>query len=173
MIGNNKGFTLIEILVVVLIFSIIMGAVTSIFASALKLQRYNLSNQQLLSQTSYVMEYMSRAIRMARKDTMMSCIDGSNYYQENTSSIEFLTYHNECWKFYLEGTRLKVDKDGQSYYLISDDFIVNSFTIDVIGDVADNDQPKVEICLEIEGDVLGDNPKIQIQTTVSQRRLDI
>ena len=64
---NGEGFTLIEILVVIVIFSIVLGAVIGIFISAIRIQRYYLASQKLLDQTSYVTEYMSRSIRMAKK----------------------------------------------------------------------------------------------------------
>ena len=67
-LNKNKAFTLIEMLVAALIFSIVIGAATGVFVSAIKLQRYNLAHQQLLSQVSYAVEYMDRAIRMAIKD---------------------------------------------------------------------------------------------------------
>ena len=68
MIGNNKGFTLVEMLVSFAIFSIVIGISTGVFASMIKSQKYSLDTNQLLNQTSYFVEYMSRAIRMAVKD---------------------------------------------------------------------------------------------------------
>ncbi|MBU2545233.1 prepilin-type N-terminal cleavage/methylation domain-containing protein [Patescibacteria group bacterium] len=172
MAGNNKGYTLVEMLVVVLVFSVVVGSATSVFVSVIKIQKYNLSHQQLLSQTSYAAEFMSRSIRMARKDSI-GCIDGSNY-QETVSSIKFATYHNECWEFYLDNGMLKMDKDGTVYDLTSDDFTVNSFVISVTGDGADLEQPKVTISLEVVGNIsISSKPKINIQTTISQRNLDL
>ena len=174
MIGDirDKGYTLIEMLVVVLLFSVIVGSATSVFASAIKMQKYNLSYQQLLNQTSYAIEFMSRSIRMAKKDSI-GCIDGSNY-QVTTSSVKFATYHNQCWEFYLEAGQLKMRKDGSNYDLTSDDFTVNSFSVSVTGDGADLEQPKVTISLDIEGNITTSEskPKINIQTTISQRNLD-
>lgn len=171
MIGN-KGYTLIEMLVVVLVFSVVIGSATSVFVSALKVQKYNLSHQQLLNQTSYVAEFMSRSIRMAKKDSM-GCIDGSNY-QETASSIKFVTYHNQCWRFYLENGTLKINKDGVVYELTSDDFTVNAFAVSVTGDGADLEQPKVTISFNVTGNISTDNkPEINIRTTISQRNLDL
>jgi len=154
----NKGFTLVEMLVVALIFSIVIGAATSVFANTLKLQRYNLNQQQLVNQTSYAMDYMSRALRMARGN-----------YTVNGSSIQFQTYHGQTWRFYLGSDTLKINQDGVIYDLTSNDFKVNSFNVSVSGV-----QPMVTIDLEIEGKVLGnDKPKIRIQTAVSRRQIII
>lgn len=179
---KNKAFTLIEMMVTVVIFSIIIGTATGAFVSAIKLQKYNLAYQRLLDQTSYAMEYMSRAIRMAKKDEI-SCIDGSNYYEGAGHRIKFATYHNadECWKFFRnveidsrgQFGKLKVEKDGTPYDLTSDDFDVTSFNVVVSGDDgADQKQPRVTVFMEIRGRGSGNQPKIQIQTTISQRDLD-
>ena len=171
MIGD-KGYTLVEMLVVALIFSIVIGSATGVFASAIKMQKYNLSYQQLLNQVSYVTEFMSRAIRMAQKDSI-GCIDGSNY-QETATSIKFVTYHNQCWEFYLDAGKLKIRMGVDEYDLTSDDFTVNTFSISVSGDGADLEQPKVTISFSVVGNIVSSSkPKISIQTTISQRNLDL
>ena len=115
---------------------------------------------------------MSRAIRMAKKDSM-GCIDGSNY-QETASSIKFVTYHNQCWEFYLDSGKLKMREGVNEYDLTSDDFTVNDFTVIVTGDGADTEQPKVTISLDVMGNITTNSkPKMDIQTTVSQRNLDL
>ncbi len=165
---SGAGFTLVEMLIVVLLFSVVMGTTTSVFTSALKLQKYNLSQQQLLNQTSYVIEYMGRAIRMAKTG---GCV--VNNYESTSSSLKFGTYNDHCWRFYLEEGRLKIDKDAETYFLTSDDFTVNDFEVTVSGDVSGS-QPKVTIYFDIEGEVPGkENPRIKIQTTISQRNLNL
>lgn len=178
-LNKNKAFTLVEMMITVLIFSIIIGTTTGVFVSAIRLQKYSLAYQQLLNQTSYVMEYMSRAIRMAKKDKI-GCIDESNYYEGINHSIKFATYHNECWGFFLEDStkRLKAWKETSEgiskYYLTSDDFDVTSFNVVVSGDgTADSLQPRVTIFMEVRGRGSGYQPKIKIQTTISQRNLDV
>jgi len=173
---KNKGFTLVEMLVTALIFSIVMGAAMGVFVSAIKLQRYNLTHQQLLNQASYAMEYMDRAIRMAVRDDGTCGFSGKNY-NYTASSIQFQTYDGACQAFSLNSDSIKATKTGANGYnnvdLTSDDFEVTSFTFQVSGDGIDNDQPKVTIFLEIKGKGLGQQPKIKIQTTVSQRNLDL
>ena len=70
----KKGYTLIEILVAVSIFTVIISIPTGFLVGSLRAQLKILASQKLLDQTSYLMEYMSRAIRMAQKDTNESCI---------------------------------------------------------------------------------------------------
>lgn len=178
---KSRAFTLIEMLITVVIFSIIIGTATGVFVSAIRLQKYNLAYQQLLNQTSYVMEYMSRAIRMAKRNegSVCSFSDSKNYNWGVGNYIEFASYHGQCWKFSLEGdpegfNRLKVGQDANEYYLTSDDFDVKSFNVLVSGDQTDDGlQPRVTIFMEVHGRSSDPNPEIKIQTTISQRDLDV
>lgn len=178
----NKAFSIIELLVVVLIFSIVIGAAVGVFVSAVKIQKYNLSHQQLLNQVSYAMEYMDRAIRMARIDGTGGIIcgfSGRNYrVSEAGRKIEFQNYKGECQDFYLDTNRgqlmaFNTNIFGSALPMTSDDFTVNFLRFNVEGDGADTDQPKVTIVMEIEGEIMGPDPKMRIQTTVSQRNLDM
>lgn len=171
---KSKGFTLIEMMVTVLIFSIVVGAVIGVFVSALQIQRYNLTYQQLLDQTSYAMEYMGRAIRMAVKDDGVGCISSGLNYQGDTSRIKFVNYKGECQEFLLENNQLKVRFDsGGKIPLTSDDFNVTSLSFGISGESdADNLQPRVTIFMGIQGTDSKVQPKIAIQTAISQRNLD-
>lgn len=170
---NNSGFTLVEMLVSVTIFILTITAISTLFVYAIRAQRMNLAYQELLSETSYAMEYMSRAIRMAKKDEDGSCITVAinlNYYLDGQCLI-FENYKGECQKFCLEGIRLKEEKNGVSAYLTSPNLEVLSFNVNLSGESSSDDQqPLVEIFLEIEG---RENSRIQIQTSISQRDLDI
>jgi len=180
---GQKSFTLIELLVTVTIFSLIVGAASGVFVSALRAQRKSLSMQELLGQTSFLMEYMSRALRMAKKDVSGSCL-GLDYAKYNyapiTYGIRFLNYTGNCQQFFRDGNILKmqVSSDekavnfGPSLDLTSANLIVNSFNIGPEGSwtQADDYQPRVAIFLEIQGK---EQAKIKIQTTISQRNLDI
>jgi prepilin-type N-terminal cleavage/methylation domain-containing protein len=74
----NKGFTLIELIVVIAVFLLIIGVAITIFVSIINNQRMILSQQQLLNQISYAEEYMSKAMRMAKKDEAGSCLIDDN-----------------------------------------------------------------------------------------------
>jgi prepilin-type N-terminal cleavage/methylation domain-containing protein len=173
--ANNRSFTLVEMMVAVAIFASVATAVSMLFVSAIRAQRQSLALQELLDQTSYVMEYMSRTIRMAKKDMTGLCTGSVklNYYFDG-QCLKFKNYKGECQQFCLEGPRLKEIKDDVSNYLTSPELTVSSF--DVSGDWSWNQpptdylQPLVTISLEIEGK---EQSKIQIQTSLSQRDLDV
>jgi len=193
----NKAYTLIEILMAVSIFMIMIAAPTGFFVGSLKAQQKALASQKLLDNTSYVLEYMGRAIRMAKKELNCSssepsscfCLKtkGYGYNYENpggfNSEIRFVNYQESpvCQKFFLDKSdnRLKERRNGADpVALTSDDLEVISFKIGPSDswDQNDTDQPRVTIFLEIKG---GKNlkdelqPKIKIQTTISQRNLDV
>jgi len=88
----KKGFTLIELMVSLSIFVMIISASSGVLITTIRAQKKSLAQQELLNQTSYLMEKMSRAIRMAEKDKAGTCGHGSNisYHLENNNSIEFL-----------------------------------------------------------------------------------
>jgi len=178
---KQKGVSLIEMLAAVAIFLITIGAISGIFISAIRAQRRVLATQELLDQTSYVLEYMSRALRMAIKDDIESdgvvknCLTGTKVnYETISNGIKFRNYRNECQTFYLDSYRLKESKEGVENYLTSDKIVVQNFKINPSGEVqTDTLQPRVTIFLEVLGrGTTGEKPKIQIQTSISQRNLD-
>lgn len=179
---DKKGFTLVEMLVAVSIFTLVVGMATGIFVSALRAQKQSLASQQLLDQISYAMEYMSRALRMATKDLTGACITAKSNYENpggDTSKIRFINHlqDDDCQEFFLEDNylkyKIKIGADEETLALTSDDLKVNSLNFNLSGQFqppTDYLQPKVTISLDIEGK---EQSKIKIQTTVSQRNLDI
>ena len=109
---SNKGFTLIELIVVMAVFLIIIGTAVGIFISIVQHQRRIMSEQELLNQISYVVEYMSKAMRMAKTAENDDCIPlGYIYFltrpDNNTgfyNGIKFINQsdNNACQEFYLD-----------------------------------------------------------------------
>jgi len=183
--SSNKSFTLIELLVAVTIFSISIVAATGLLAASLRGQGFTLASQELLDQTSYAMEYMSRALRMATKE--LNCTDGTcsclanqgyNYELNGVSTIKFINHlqNDDCQEFSLENGRLKYTTGNGDFYLTGKDIKVTTLKFNVSGGSQDDDvQPKVTILLEAEkeGPTPEETPKIKIQTSISQRNLDV
>lgn len=157
--------------VAVAIFTLLVGAASGVFISSLKNQKQSLATQEILDQTSYLMEYMSRSLRMARKDISGTCTGTAKLnYAFDGQCLKFLNYNGECQQFCLDGTRLK-DENGS--YLTSANLQVSSFTTVLSGasqPPTDYLQPKVTISLNIAGQ---EQSSIKIQTTISQRNLDV
>jgi prepilin-type N-terminal cleavage/methylation domain-containing protein len=177
-----RGFTLIELLVVIAIFSIAIGVISSIFVSGISSQRRVLAEQEILNQISYAIEYMGRAIRMAKKDDVSfsgqtkNCLFGDkvNYEAPTESELRFRNYQNQCQRFILLGNQIyeqkNYDTGGPQIPLTSSTLKINSLKFRVSGESqTDNLQPRVTISIEVESR----GKKLQFQTTVSQRDIDV
>lgn len=114
----TKGFTLIELIVVMAIFLIVIGTGISIFISIVQYQKRILAEQELLNQASFLVEYLSKAVRMAKKDTTGDCL-GAGY----VGYIYLLTRPDTANDFY-RGIRFinQSDNDAcQEIYLDNSD----------------------------------------------------
>lgn len=180
MIGDNtkKGFTLIELIVSMTIFLIVMVSIIELFASGIKAQKRSLALQTLSDSTSYAIEYMSRTIRMAKKDLTGTYIStGCNFENPggDLTKIRFLNYKKEDQWFILDNKQIKEKKDATSEFtaLTSDNFQVNKLSFKLSGQCqTDDTQPKVTIIIEIQTKEI-EPQTLNIQTTISQRDLDV
>lgn len=180
-INKKWGYTLIEVLVAVAIFSTVISVPTGFFISSLRSQHRALALRETIDNTSYLVEYVSRALRMARKDIDGSCISAKTNYEitKTGKGIKFENYEDPsvCQEFYwdTEYNQLKESRDGaDGLPLTPDDLEITQFQFQLSGETQeDNLQPRVTMLLEIGKKGASGLPKIRIQTTVSQRNLDI
>ena len=61
----NAGFTLIEMLVTVLVFSMLVIIITGIFAQAVRVERQAVLSQRIQENAMYVLESMAKEIRVS------------------------------------------------------------------------------------------------------------
>jgi len=108
---NKRGFTLIELIVVMAVFLFIIGAGLGIFISIVHGQRRVLAEQQILSQVSYLEEYMSKALRAAKtSDGTEGCLGEMGEIYNLTRSdglyqgIKFINQseNGTCQEFFLD-----------------------------------------------------------------------
>jgi prepilin-type N-terminal cleavage/methylation domain-containing protein len=201
--GNikQKGFSIIELVVVLVVFLIFLSAMVSMFISIVQQQNRVLTEQELYNQLSYTIEYMARAIRTAKLDTTGSCITANynyaltapvgNYYE----GIKFLTNDGVCENFFVgpgtgnPGVILEETKKGGSpIWLLSNKFTIMSVRFMINGDTAPGNiqsilnaqyssstpqpQPRITILLDVKINTPGNVQEKIIQTTVSQRNLN-
>jgi len=180
---KDRGFTLIEMLVTMTVFSLILGAALAILTSAIRLQEYNLAYFKITDQTSYVLEYMSRQIRMARRDDADTCI-GTNLrfkVQEipgGATGLMFVDSIGHCKGYFLDPS----DKRLKEYDALRSPLILALTPIDIeISSLifvprgesgADGIQPRVTISMKVKGENQGSQPVANVQTTISTRNLD-
>jgi prepilin-type N-terminal cleavage/methylation domain-containing protein len=186
---NSKGFTLIETLVSLFIFGMMSVALVNIFVGTLNTQTRILQNQDLMSQSSYALEHMGKIIRMAEKDTVGTCAPvGENYEVANgVKSITFLAYDSKsakyiCVKFSLENNAIKESRSTDekasnlqtAQAITSSSVYVSDLAFEVTGDsLGDLIQPKVTIMINMRYNSSFDPPRLIMQTSISQRKLDI
>ena len=176
---NQRGFSLAETLVAIAILMLMMGSVSGLMLSAIAAQRRALAVQELVSQTSYIAEYMSRHIRQARKETGQGCLSqqGTNYQLTfGGQGLKFVNSQNECQEFSLDAGRVKEVRGGQTQYLTPDDSTVTIFNFSISGETeTDAIQPKVSLFMNLQ--TIGQRPEsvvsLPFQTTISQRNFDV
>ncbi len=201
-IKKQRAYTLIEVLISIAIFFIVVAGPTGLFIFSLKNQNRILGTREVVDNASHVFEYMSRALRMARKE--LNCTErsdpetcvclknsgyGFNYELADTRTLDGVVYNGPgikfktsqqpsvCQEFFWDSVdnRLKESKDDSDpIALTSDDLEVISFKFKESGFTQDdNDQPRVVFFLEITKKSEVISPKIKIQTVISQRNLDV
>ena len=185
--GNNKkGFTLVEILVVLAIFSIMLTAITSLFISGIKVQQNSIAQEQLIDQVNYAVDYMGRAIMMAKKDKDNSCQTKDDNYSPNSGPSTYLGFVNQidgaskCVVFWLDNGRIykenvkSADRSVASGLpLTSDNIKITTLRFYITGDAGNSGvQPKVTILIEAESKSGSPVQKIKVQTTISSRDLN-
>jgi len=194
---THKGFTLIELIVVMAVFMLVIGAAISIFLSMIQSQRRVLAEEQLLNQISYVEEYMSKALRMAKADnspTPACLIDGQfssngiylltnwNGVENAYEGIKFINANdnNVCQSFFLENSVLYEKKGSSNQVALTSanlqiksvKFLINGSANqgDRVASIGDGAQPRITVLLNVA--VPGESART-IQTTVSLRNLNV
>ena len=131
--SQNRGFTLIELIVVIAVFVFIIGAAIGIFLSVVQNQKKILAEQQFMNQISYAEEYMSKALRMAAVDIDGSClIDPHGSNQSNPGYIYLLTRYDTS-KGLFKGIKFKnpdikvKDLIGQAVAKMGENVVVKRF----------------------------------------------
>lgn len=179
----RRGFTIVELLVGVAVFSLVIGGAFNLLLSSVSSQRDHLSSSKVFDQTIYLSEYMSRALRQAKKELTeapSNCLTGAgrgfNYEVTGVgnSTIRFLDKDNLCREFSLSGTQIeeRVSSDstaanlGAAAALTSTDATVSVLRFELQGQgQEDSLQPRVTFSVVING--------FTFQTSVSQRNFDV
>lgn len=174
----RKGFSITELLVAMTVFSIVLVGFLALFTSAFQEQKGSLNVSYLLNNSSYISEYITRAVRMARKElaTPPDCLPsfGLNYeLTRGGKGLKFINYLGECQEFYLENNILKVGKPSGVESLTPSDIRVDDLNFVLSGeDQADSLQPKVTFALKMTT-VQAPAKSFDLQLTISQRALDV
>jgi len=164
--NNNKGFTLVEVLVATSIFVLTMMVLSQIFISVIQSEKlaYALLDTENIIRNN--LEYMARAIRM-----------GTKFSSPNNSQICFTNSRrqNQCFQF--QGESLVEILNGNSNFLIdASQSLVKirkgTFYLDY-SDSTSNKQPIIRIQIWAQTEVRGQNYDFKVETAVTPRTLNI
>jgi prepilin-type N-terminal cleavage/methylation domain-containing protein len=198
---KEKGFTLVEVLITLAIFSIIVVSIFGIFSSSIKNQRYVLLTDQLIDESSFTIDYMSKIIRLAKKhiddptspDPVCNIANfGDNYNPTSppfSSQITFIrgeidesgNIAKKCYQFSYDSANKKVVQtvDGIVTDLTPSNIEITNLKFYISGGSQDilvenpNYQPRITVLLEARAKNSSPISTINMQTTVSQRDIDI
>ncbi len=174
-IKKQKGFTLLEILISISIFTASILMITQIFLKINEGQRNIIAAQNVQESMKYAFEVMSKEIRNPIRDTAGTCITAGSAYEETGNvSLKFLNQFGECIEYKRENDggvyRLVIVRDlSGSVFVTPDDIEVSNLYFDV------NNTNQERVTMLIDVNAIGkeiDVQKMKIQTTISARLYD-
>ena len=173
---NNSGVTLLEMVVAVALFSVVVLSATEIFRIAIKSQHYAISAQNTQENTMYALEVMAKEVRMAQKVDGSDCtglyniLDNRIYYVPSSGELRFKNFNNECVKYFLDDSRLKIGRNGVEGYITPDEIAISNLQFNIVDDLANNKQSKVTIKMDVKAVGKQEYEQvIKVQTTISSR----
>ncbi len=166
----NRGFSIIELLVSIGIFSLLISVVVGIFIGSVRSQTSILANQRITGEIRYVVENISRIGMLARTDIEASCLSESEKtYEFAKNEFRFIDYRQRCNIYELKEDAiyrtLKGDGGTIKYQLTSPEFIVQEFDVEIV------DDPHERVLLFVEMGMKGADVWLHAQTTFSKRTL--
>lgn len=178
---HSRGFTLIELVVVLGLFMLIMGITVSIFISIIQQQKRILSQQEMLSQAGFAQEFIFTALRGARPDTAGIClIEGARAYQGRVylptrfdagsgffQGVKFLSAGGICREIFLDGDGALKEIAGllPARHLLSPRFEISYARFSVSGAA----RPRISLALNVKDPSYENSQATIIQVTVSNR----
>lgn len=158
---TTKGFTLIELLVALAAFLILVTLVSSSAISIIKAQRKVYASQIVSGEVSYVLESMSKEIRMSAIDS----VAGTTVLTITNSSGDTVDYqfiNNKLQRRVNGGIWQDLTQVGINF---SGGFYLEKYS----GSPGNRAKVTIMMKAESQADVQGDQPVLDLQTTISSR----
>ncbi len=185
-IKNEKGVSLIELMVAMALFSILILSATGIFKMVVDGQRNAISAQNVQENMRYALEKISKEIRMAGVSNHdceaiftppAAAVNKVFNTVDSGGKIYFKTKDENCVAYYLENNRLKI-MSGIGAGAVTDFITPSAIEVSNLKFYVDDDligafhskQPYVTMVMEVKAIGLAVNEqRIKIQITVSSR----
>jgi prepilin-type N-terminal cleavage/methylation domain-containing protein len=103
---SNKGFTLIEIVTVIVVLGILSVFTFSFIDNAVKTYMIGSKQRMLYQEASYIMERISRELRDAESVTYSAFVPNSVYFYKRDLSTSNILDKNRCVLFRKDGNNL-------------------------------------------------------------------
>lgn len=191
--NNNTGFTLVEVLVSVALFTVVVTTAVSALIIILDANRKAQNISSTINNAFFTFETMSRLMRTGvnyhcggggSTDSPQDCVNGDNEMFFTDDRGQFV----HVWLTEVSGIGTimqEADPNGATtggisfgpeYPLTSDDFDVETLLFTVTGSdiVSNTEQPKTTITFHgISNPGTSESSELKLQTTVTQRVIDL
>ena len=177
-IKSAKGVSLLELIVAIALFAVLMLSATAIFKMVIDGQRNAISAQNVQENMRYIMEKISKEIRMAQignQECGTAAINKVFNTANDGSEIYFKNQNGDCVTYYLENKRIKtmVGVNGVNDFVTPAKIEVNNLKFYVVDDligVSASLQPYVVMTINAKAVGQAINQQaMKIQMTVSSR----
>ena len=180
--NSQKGFTLIELIVVLAVFVFVIDATVTIFVSVVHHQKRIVDQQEMVNQINYATETLSQSLRNAKSDSTGACLNktGSTYILTRRAAdgfyqgVRFIDSDGLCQEFFLDsdGAVKIVQGDGAPQPLLSEKFQVQYMRFLLNGDkamIVGKTGVRVTLALNVSTRIDGALENHIVQTTISHR----
>ena len=164
-IKDNRGFTIVEVIVSIVVFSVIVIAVGAIFVQALKIERRSFAAQKIQENTLRSFEIIGREMRVSRLDPMDYSCDAPasslSFARPGVGTIEYTLNDGQVYR-----------KEGASDAepITSSEVRFTKLAFCVTGSYDDDNMPsRITILAQVENAVGAERNIFNIQTSVTSR----
>jgi type II secretory pathway pseudopilin PulG len=170
MLKNNKGFTMVELLVAIASFIIIVSIAVGGFSGALRSQRQSIALLNANYNSSLVLEQMAREIRTGTN----FCINQSIACSESQLVFTNTYGQNVVYRLNNFGIEKSIDSGTSFKKITADDVVVDYLKFILNGQTfGDGKQTRITILMGIKSKESSiSSSVVNLQTTVSPRVLD-
>ncbi len=173
--NHQRGVGLLEMIVVVAIFSVTILAATDIFKWVIEGQRNALAAQNVQENMRYAFETMGKEIRMAQLRNGCGPVDINKVYDTSVSNtrLHFRNQDGDCVTYYLNSNALMVTRAGNSAAVTPNEIKVSNLIFSVVDDLdgeVHSLQSRVTMAMDVEavGKIMH-RQKIRLEFTISSR----